>query len=124
MVGRYIDLVYSTALRQVGGDAHLAQDVAQTVFLHLARKARRSPQGVMLGGWLHQATCNVAANPNRRGRFVIPAAPHHIGWAAGGDSVKQDLGPVINLVPVISGDKSAVEITLQAATNQRAVPAK
>ncbi|MGO9201365.1 MAG: sigma-70 family RNA polymerase sigma factor [Limisphaerales bacterium] len=68
LVARYIDLVYSTALRQAGGDAHLAQDVAQTVFLHLARKARSLPQGVMLGGWLHQAACNVAATVMRTER--------------------------------------------------------
>jgi DNA-directed RNA polymerase specialized sigma24 family protein len=68
LVARYLDLVYSTALRQVGGDAHLAQDVAQTVFLHLARKARSLPQGVMLGGWLHQATSNVAATITRSER--------------------------------------------------------
>jgi RNA polymerase sigma factor (sigma-70 family) len=64
----YIDLVYSTALRRVGGDVHLAQDVAQTVFLHLAKKARRLPKNVMLGGWLHQATCNVAATVTRAER--------------------------------------------------------
>lgn len=65
LVSRYIDLVYSTAFRQVRGDAHLAEDVAQTVFLHLARKAKRIPSDVMLGGWLHQATCNVAATITR-----------------------------------------------------------
>src|SRR5690349_16640854 len=65
LVARYIDLVYSTALRQVSGDAHLAEDVSQTVFLHLAKKAGRIPPQVMLGGWLHQATCNVAATVTR-----------------------------------------------------------
>lgn len=68
LVARYIDLVYSTALRRVGGDVHLAQDVAQTVFLHLARKARRLPRSVMLGGWLYQATCNVTATVTRAER--------------------------------------------------------
>ena len=61
LVARYIDLVYSTALRQIGGDAHLAEDVAQTVFLALARKARSMPRNVMLGGWLHQTTRKVAS---------------------------------------------------------------
>jgi RNA polymerase sigma factor (sigma-70 family) len=61
LVARYIDLVYSTALRLVGRDTHLAEDVAQTVFIHLARKAHSLGETVMLGGWLHRDTCHVAA---------------------------------------------------------------
>jgi RNA polymerase sigma factor (sigma-70 family) len=68
LVSRYVDLVYSTALRQVGGDCHLAEDVAQTVFLNLARKASRLPREVMLGGWLHRDTCHVAATLMRSRR--------------------------------------------------------
>ncbi len=60
LVSRYLDLVYSAALRQVGGDAHLAEDVAQTVFAALAKKAYRLPAGVVLGGWLYRHTCFVA----------------------------------------------------------------
>jgi RNA polymerase sigma factor (sigma-70 family) len=60
LVARYVDLVYSSALRLVGGDAQLAEDVSQTVFLNLARKARRLPREVMLGGWLHRDTCYAA----------------------------------------------------------------
>ena len=37
LVARYVDLVYSTAIRLVEGDTHRAKDVAQTVFLDLAR---------------------------------------------------------------------------------------
>ena len=33
LVARHIDFVYSTALRVVNGDRHLAQDVSQTVFI-------------------------------------------------------------------------------------------
>ncbi|HWY30489.1 MAG TPA: sigma-70 family RNA polymerase sigma factor, partial [Candidatus Acidoferrum sp.] len=61
----YLDLVYSTALRLVGGDTHLAEDVAQTVFVDLARQAKRLSAGVKLGGWLHRHTCFVAANSLR-----------------------------------------------------------
>jgi len=39
LVHRYADLVYSTAFRQLR-DPHLAQEVAQTVFCLLVRKAR------------------------------------------------------------------------------------
>jgi len=61
LVGRYINFVYSTAVRLVGGDSHLGEDVTQTVFMHLARNAHRLPDNVMLGGWLHRDTCNVAS---------------------------------------------------------------
>ncbi len=60
LVMRYIDLVYSTAVRLVDGDAHRAQDVAQTVFADLARTAGTLSPGTTLGGWLHRHTCFVA----------------------------------------------------------------
>jgi DNA-directed RNA polymerase specialized sigma24 family protein len=37
LVKRYVDLVYSAAVRLVDGDAHLAEDVAQTVFACINR---------------------------------------------------------------------------------------
>ncbi len=40
----------------MNGDTHLAEDVAQTVFLALARKAHLLRGESMLGGWLHQHT--------------------------------------------------------------------
>lgn len=65
LVARYFDLVYSTALRLVDGDTHRAEDVAQTVFVDLARQARTLSHDVMLGGWLHRHACFVAANTMR-----------------------------------------------------------
>lgn len=65
LVARYINLVYSTALRLVANDTQLAQDVAQTVFIDLARKAHTFSSEVMLGGWLHQRTFNVATTAMR-----------------------------------------------------------
>jgi len=54
LVRRHIDLVYSVATRVLGGDRHLAKDVTQQVFIHLARQARRLPLEVRLAGWLHR----------------------------------------------------------------------
>jgi RNA polymerase sigma factor (sigma-70 family) len=61
LVAHYVDLVYSTALRLVGGNAHRAEDVAQIVFVRLARVARALPKDVKLGGWLHRDTCFTAS---------------------------------------------------------------
>jgi len=68
LVARYINFVYSTALRLVAGDTHLAEDVAQTVFIGLARKGPTLSTGVMLGGWLHQHTFHVATRAMRTER--------------------------------------------------------
>ena len=68
LVARYINLVYSVALRRVGGDTHQAQDVVQTVFSDFAGKARSLSSSVQLGGWLHRHTCFVAANFTRSER--------------------------------------------------------
>jgi Sigma-70 region 2 len=65
LVNRYTDLVYSTALRLVGGDTHRAEDVAQTVFVDLARQARKLSAQTMLGGWLYRDTCFAAAKAMR-----------------------------------------------------------
>jgi RNA polymerase sigma factor (sigma-70 family) len=65
LVNRYVDLVYSTALRRVTGDTLLAEDVTQEVFTDLARKASSLPANVMLGGWLHRHTGFVASTTMR-----------------------------------------------------------
>src|SRR5687767_4501957 len=64
LVERYAGLVYASALRQLS-DATLAQDVAQAVFILLARKAGRLGRGVVLSGWLFQTTRFVALRASR-----------------------------------------------------------
>ena len=59
IVARHTDLVYSTALRQVGSP-DLARDVAQCVFTDLALKARvlvgKLKEDASLVGWLYRGT--------------------------------------------------------------------
>jgi RNA polymerase sigma factor (sigma-70 family) len=64
LVKRHLNWVYSVALRHVG-DRHLAEDVAQSVFVLLAHKARNLGPGTILGGWLFRTTRHVAAHARR-----------------------------------------------------------
>jgi RNA polymerase sigma factor (sigma-70 family) len=66
LLQRHVDLVYSAALRQVRGDVHLAQDVAQCVFSDLARKARSLQTRESVAGWLYTSTHFAAAKAVRR----------------------------------------------------------
>lgn len=92
LLTRHLPLVYSAALRQMGGDAHLAQDVAQSVFTDLARKAPGLSEKVVLAGWLHRGTIFAArqilrSENRRRAREqqavtmnVIQSEPEDHGW--------------------------------------------
>jgi len=64
LVDRHLNMVYATALRQVG-DAHLADEVAQTVFLTLASKSRSISSKTILAGWLFRAARFAAAKAQR-----------------------------------------------------------
>ena len=68
IVSRYLDFVYSTALRLVDGHTQLAEDVTQMVFISLAKHARSLSSRVMLGGWLHQRTFHLATKAARSER--------------------------------------------------------
>src|SRR5438105_3763993 len=59
LVSRFIDLVYSAALRQVH-DRHLAEEVTQTTFLLLARKAASLGPDTIVPSWLYR-TADYAA---------------------------------------------------------------
>jgi RNA polymerase sigma factor (sigma-70 family) len=64
LVGRYVGLVYSTALRLVG-EPEIAKDVSQTVFIDFARKAGSIRVSAALPGWLYRVTCCQAKNAIR-----------------------------------------------------------
>lgn len=66
LVRRHVSFVHAAALRQVGGDAHAADDVTQSVFTDLARKARRLTGHPVLKGWLFTSTRYAAAKFVRR----------------------------------------------------------
>ncbi len=68
LVERHLALVYSAALRQLNGDGGGAEDVAQSVFLDLVRKAQELSNRTNLAGWLYTAT-RFKATAHQRAEF-------------------------------------------------------
>jgi RNA polymerase sigma factor (sigma-70 family) len=65
LVSRHTNLVYSTALRLLG-HPQLAEEVAQVVFVILARKASSLSEHTILAGWLYRTTCYVSSSARKR----------------------------------------------------------
>lgn len=68
LVARHIDMVHSSALRQLQNDSQLAEEVTQAVFILLARKAGSFREGIILPSWLFRTTRFVAARAIRTER--------------------------------------------------------
>src|SRR5688572_27873578 len=65
LVRRHVDLVYAAALRQLGGAKHRAQDVTQSVFVDLARRAGALAGRTEIVVWLYTSTHYAAAKLKR-----------------------------------------------------------
>jgi RNA polymerase sigma factor (sigma-70 family) len=61
LVQRHLGLIYRVALRKSGNNRALAEDVAQRVFILLARKAETLAGHKTIIGWLHQTACFVTS---------------------------------------------------------------
>jgi RNA polymerase sigma factor (sigma-70 family) len=103
LVRRHINLVYSAAMRQVNGDSHLAQDVAQTVFAELARKAAALSRRELLSGWLYTCTHFTAAKAvrkefRRRTHEREAHAMHELCHSPASDIDWENIRPVLDQV--------------------------
>lgn len=65
VVARHAGFVYAAALRQLGGATHRAEEVTQTVFVDLARKAAEVSRRREIVGWLYTGAHYAAAKLKR-----------------------------------------------------------
>ena len=99
-VSRHLGLVYFAALRRTGGNAALAEDVAQAVFTATARDARSLARHAAVTGWLYTTTRFIAAKTmrqeNTRRRLELEAVQTR-ELSVGGDAADWErLRPVID----------------------------
>jgi RNA polymerase sigma factor (sigma-70 family) len=89
LADRYVRLMYQAALRQVG-DAHLAEDVTQAVFLVLARRAGTIRSARVLPAWLLKTTAFAARNAR-----LSESRRHHRERAAAMNAMQHEESPAL-----------------------------
>ena len=127
LVAAYIGLVYGSALRLVNGHAQLAEDITQTVFTDLARRAKILSPDVLLGGWLHRRACHAAATAlrgeRRRLRREQEAARMNTLNSDNSDTALAALAPVLDeaINQLGAADRAAITLRFFERMDLRAV---
>ncbi|HEX5400293.1 MAG TPA: RNA polymerase sigma factor [Verrucomicrobiae bacterium] len=112
LVRQHVNLVFATALRQVG-DVGAAEEITQNVFVALAQAAGKLGTHPTIAGWLHQTTLNqsrawLRSELRRRKREQVAV---DMGLArTEGDSVWSPLVPLLDeaLLKLREPDRQAV----------------
>jgi RNA polymerase sigma factor (sigma-70 family) len=121
LVSRRVGFVYSAALRQVR-DPHLAEEIAQAVFVILAQKAGRIFEKTILTGWFFRTTrfaalAQIRDRAKRRQRelevqmqseFLSPAA----------DEIWNQMSPLLDEALATLGEKDRQAVLLRFFENK------
>ncbi len=114
LVQRYINVVFSAALRQTGKH-ELAEEVTQAVFMVLARRAASFRPGTILTGWLLRTTYYTAINAcrreQRRQHFEREAMNNVL--LSQGESNWERIAPLLDQALVHLGEKDRNAIALR-----------
>src|ERR1051326_523782 len=121
LVDRYISLVRSTALRIIG-NAHLAEEATQAVFIILAKKAGRMRKGTILSGWLYRTTrfaaTRVLRSELRRGRWEGLAAAQTTAAPGEVEPVWEQLTPMLDAALAQLSEADRVAVVLRFFENK------
>ena len=121
LVRRQIDLVYSAARRQLGGDEHLARDAAQATFSALARKASELRGHQSMSGWLYNTARFIAARMRRtetRRGARDAAFSREVPTEAETERAWRELEPVLDDAMQVLGEKDREAVILRYFQNE------
>jgi uncharacterized protein (TIGR03435 family) len=112
LVQQHVNLVFATALRQVG-ERGAAEEITQSVFVALAQSSGKLGSHPTIAGWLHRATVNKSREWLRselRRRHRERVAVNLQSVEAEGDSVWSALTPLLDeaLLELPESDRLAV----------------